>query len=130
MIALDTNVLVRFLVRDHDVQAEVARRLLEEELSEERPGYVSIAAVVELEWVLRSNYEFGRTAVATAILALLDVPNLQFESEAAVRRAADHSGGDFVDRLIHFVGAAVGCERTVTFDRRFAKLRNVELLQE
>jgi len=128
VIALDTNILVRYLVRDEVAQAKLARQLFQKELSTERPGYVSIAATLELEWVLRSGYGFRRDAIRAAILGLIDTPTLIFEAEGAVSRAAADGPGDFVDRLIHFVGAAAGCQRTVTFDRAFAKLDGVELL--
>lgn len=129
MIALDTNILVRYLVRDDAIQAELARQLLQEQFSSERPGFVSIAATVELEWVLRSGYSFGRDAIRTAVLELIDTPNLVFEAEGAVRQAIAAGNGDFSDRLIHFIGIAAGCEKTVTFDRAFARLDGVELLR-
>ena len=128
MIAIDTNILVRYLVSDDAGQADAARRLFENQLSAETPGFVSVASVVELEWVLRSGYGFAPGEIGTAIVGLIDTPNLIFESEAALRRAAGGGAGGFVDRLIHFVGAEFGCERTLTFDRRFAGLDGVELL--
>lgn len=128
MIALDTNVLIRYLVREDAEQAEVAAEFLEK-LSAERPGYVSTPVVTELEWVLRKGYGFERTAIRTAITKLLEVPNLVFDAEDAVRLAAESRRGNFVDRLVHFIGEAAGCERTVTFDRNFARLPGVELLK-
>ncbi len=128
MIALDTNVLIRYLVRDDAKQADVAAEFLQK-LSAERPGYVSTPVVTELEWVLRKGYGLEATAIRTAITKLLEVPNLVFDAEDAVRRAAENRRGDFVDRLIHFIGEAAGCERTVTFDRNFARLSGVERLE-
>jgi len=59
MIALDTNVLVRYLVRDDAEQAEAARALLES-LTTDRPGYVCREVAVELVWVLERAYGFSR----------------------------------------------------------------------
>ena len=98
-------------------------------ISAERPGFVSNAVVVELEWVLRSGYGLDDGAIRGALLSLMDTSSLAFEAEPAVRRAAESSKGDFSDRLIHFVGMAAGCDRTVTFDRKFARLPGVELLK-
>ena len=64
MIALDTNVLVRYLVRDELRQAEAARGLLES-LTSERPGYACREVVVELVWVLERAYGFPRDRIAT-----------------------------------------------------------------
>ena len=68
-------------------------------------------------------------AIRTAIIKLLEVPNLVFEAEDAVRLAAGNQHGDFVDRLVHFIGEAAGCDRTVTFDRNFARLQGAELFK-
>ncbi|MXX54385.1 MAG: type II toxin-antitoxin system VapC family toxin, partial [Gemmatimonadetes bacterium] len=64
MIALDTNVLVRYLVRDDEQQAESARALLES-LTQERPGYACREVVVELVWVLERAYGVSRERIAT-----------------------------------------------------------------
>ena len=128
MIALDTNILIRYLVRDDAEQANVAAVFLEK-LSAERPGYVSAPVVAELEWVLRKGYGFEPAVIRGAITKLLEVPNLVFETEDAVRLAAQNNRGDFVDRLIHFIGETAGCDRTVTFDRNFARLPGVKLLK-
>ena len=66
MIALDTNVLVRYLVRDDQHQAEAARALLES-LTIERPGYVCREVAVELVWVLERAYAFPRDRIATVL---------------------------------------------------------------
>ena len=51
MIALDTNVVVRFLVRDDPRQAEPARVLLES-LTAKHPGFLCRKVAVELVWLL------------------------------------------------------------------------------
>ena len=66
MIALDTNVLVRYLVRDDARQAEAARKLLEA-LTTERPGLVCREVTVELVWVLERAYRFSRDQIATVL---------------------------------------------------------------
>lgn len=128
MIALDTNVLVRYLVRDDPAQAQIAARSFQK-LTTEQPGYISSPVVVELAWVLRKGYGLEPKSIVAALVKLLDMPNLLVEDEDALRLAAESDHGDFVDRLIHFIGQHAGCERTVTFDRRFARLSGVELLK-
>lgn len=75
------------------------------------------------------KYGFEPNVIRAAITKLLEVPNLVFDAEDAVRLAAENNRGDFVDRLIHFIGKAAGCEGTVTFDRNFARLPGVERLK-
>ncbi len=128
MIALDTNVLVRYLVGDDLRQAQVAAGLFQN-LTTERPGYISSPVVVELVWVLGKGYGLESGAIVAALAKLLEMPNLVVEDEDALRSATESGHGDFVDRLIHFIGERAGCESTVTFDRRFARLSGVELLK-
>jgi predicted nucleic-acid-binding protein len=51
VIALDTNVLVRFLVQDDPSQAHLAGEIIDQ-LTEEAPGFVSREVLIELVWVL------------------------------------------------------------------------------
>jgi predicted nucleic-acid-binding protein len=128
LIALDTNVLVRYLVRDDPRQAQIAARLFQK-LTTERPGYISSPVVVELVRVLGKGYGFEPSAIVAALAKLLEMPNLLVEDEDELRLATESDHGDFVDRWIHFIGEHAGCEKTVTFDRRFARLSGVELLK-
>ena len=128
MIALDTNVLVRYLVRDDPRQAKIAARFFQK-LTSERPGYISSPVIVELVWVLGKGYGLEPSAIVAALAKLLEMPNLLVEDEDALRLTTERGHGDFVDCLIHFIGEHAGCDRTVTFDRRFARLPGVELLK-
>jgi predicted nucleic-acid-binding protein len=128
VIAVDTNVLVRYLVQDDPGQGDLARRLLEDEATPETPGYVTVVAVLELDWVLRGSYGFSARVVADVIAELMTAPNLVFEHADAVENALASPHGDLADNLLHGVGAAQGCAKTVTFDRKFARLDGVELL--
>lgn len=128
MIALDTNVLARYLVRDDPRQAQIAAGLFQK-LTTDRPGYISSPVVVELVWVLGKGYGFEPSAIVAVLAKLLEMPNLLIEDEDALRLATESGHGDFVDRLIHFIGEHAGCETTVTFDRRFARLSGVKLLK-
>ena len=66
MIALDTNVLVHYLVRDDTEQGETARALMES-LTEDRPGYICREVAVELVWVLERAYGYSRDQIATIL---------------------------------------------------------------
>ena len=128
MIAIDTNIFVRYLVQDDPSQGAIATNLLENMLTSENPGFVSLVAVLELDWVLRTQYKFSSLIAANAIAALMCSPSLIFESDAAVRAALGFKHGDLADNILHEVGQANGCTKTVTFDKKFARLEGVELL--
>lgn len=128
MIAVDTNIFVRYLVQDDPAQGAIATNLLENTLTTENPGFVSLVAVLELNWVLRTQYKFSPLIAANAIAALMSSPSLIFENDAAVRTALGFEYGDLADNILHEVGQANGCTKTVTFDKKFARLDGVELL--
>jgi predicted nucleic-acid-binding protein len=128
MIALDTNVLLRYLVQDGDTQALIATRLIENDLSVENRGFVSLAVVCELVWALGHTYKQSRAVIADTLFQILDAPQIEMDDDHLVRAALEQSSGDIADTLIHLVGQACGCTHTVTFDRKFARLPGVELL--
>jgi predicted nucleic-acid-binding protein len=127
MIALDTNVLVRYFVGDDAVQAAVARRIIEEALSSADPGFVSLVVLVELNWVLTRGYGCQPADVATIFAELIASPTILVEQADVVTVAIGLPHGEFGDNLIHAVGKSQGCRHTITFDRKFARLEGVEL---
>lgn len=132
MIGIDTNVLLRILVRDHDEQLRVAERFIATRCSKEEPGHVSRVVIAEIAWVLKDIYSYDRPQIASAIRALMDVSELEIESADEVHGAVadfDKSSAGFTDCLLARTNAAAGCEHTVTFDRKAAKLPGFELLR-
>lgn len=116
MIAVDTNVLVRFLVKDDEKQAQRARRLVEEEHI-----FVPKTVLLETEWVLRYTYEFGREAVAEALGKVCGLPEVTIEDTPAVRQAlAWHQEGfDFADAL--HLATSRQAEGFYSFDRELVR---------
>ena len=87
LFILDTNVLVRYLVRDDVQQAEVARRILES-LAAERPGFVCREVTVELVWVLNRSYDLSPQKITAVLLELLATEGIVIESAGDVAHAA------------------------------------------
>lgn len=129
MIALDTNVLLRYIVQDGGDQAQAANAFVERELSPASPGFVSLVVLCEMAWALGKTYRQPRSRIAGAVAALLEAPQVEVEAEPVVRAALSASAGDLADAVIHHVGQANGCVRTLTFDRKFARLAGVDLLR-
>ena len=102
-----------------------------EKLDEHQPGYVSVAVLVELHWVLRRAHQVPASRAAEVVQRLLDAKEIRVAEADVVRRALARAaeGIDFVDALIGELGAAAGCEATVTFDRRASHLPHMRLLQ-
>lgn len=83
MPGLDTNVLVRWLVEDDDKQAARAKELFEAARAEQTMYFVPSTVMLELEWVLRSRYQFDKATVLGTFNALLETQELEFQGEAA-----------------------------------------------
>jgi len=125
MIGLDTNVLVRFLVRDDEEQFERAQRLIQREARAGTPVLVSHLALLETEWVLRSRYKLTKTEILDAFSDLMSAVDLNVEDDAAIEAALftwKNSSAQFADCLIGARHRTLGCRATATFDTDAAKL--------
>jgi len=116
MVAVDTNVLVRFLVRDDAKQAGRAASLIRA-----NEIWISKTVLLETEWVLRSLYGFSPGSLAGAVQARAGPPTIFLEDEPAVARALDwfNEGLDFADAL--HLPSARNARQFATFDRELAK---------
>jgi predicted nucleic-acid-binding protein len=131
MIGLDTNVILRYIVDDDEVQSAMATRQFEA-LTPDNPGFISLVALVETVWVLRSIYECTRTQIQRVIETLLRTRGVFVEqSDLVWMSLATYSRGnaDFGDCIIESVGRAAGCDYTLTFDRDSARTAGMILLK-
>jgi predicted nucleic-acid-binding protein len=131
MAALDTNVLVRYLVRDDAKQLAIANKLIRTALAAGETLYVPITVTLELEWVLRANFEFSKEEVTHTLAHLLSASELSFESESAFEIALalyKKSNADFSD-CMHIALAHIANEHPLwTFDRAASKIDGAKLL--
>lgn len=84
MAALDTNVLVCFLVEDDPAQLAAARKLFAKCVRAGQSLFVPVTVFLELEWVLRAGFGFSKLEVLHALAQLLAAVELSFESESAI----------------------------------------------
>jgi predicted nucleic-acid-binding protein len=125
MIGLDTNVLVRFLVRDDEEHFERARKLIRREAQRDEPARISLLVLLETEWVLRSRYKLGKGEILGAFSELLSAGDVSFEDEPSIEQALfmwKDSSAQFADCLIGARHWALGCTATATFDQGALKL--------
>ena len=130
MIGLDTNVLVRYLVRDDLEQARAADALFSN-LSESNPGFLCREVLVELVWVLERAYDLPRGDIAQALDGLLESRELVIEAADRAAVAVDRyrkGGAGFADQMIALAGQGAGCRETVSFDRKAAGLPGMHLV--
>ena len=84
MIGLDTNVLVRYMAQDDTKQSAVAARLIEKELSNAKPGFISLVVLAELCWVLTRLSIASADELIAALEALLNTPQFLLHSHDVV----------------------------------------------
>ncbi len=132
MIGVDTNVIVRFLAQDDDVQSPTATRFMSR-LSRERPGFVSAVVLAEVSWVLSRAYKVSRDDLAEAIEGLLRSAELMIENADAAYRALSRyqasKSVEFADALIAQIALVAGADEVVTFDQTAASQLGVRLLR-
>jgi predicted nucleic-acid-binding protein len=122
VIGLDTNVMVRYLTEDDPLQSAAAARLIDS-LSASSPGFISLAVVVELVWVLQACYCADRDNLAQVLEKLLRSRELVVEQVELAWQALHRfsaSRADFADCLIERTAHAAGCDHIATFDRQAA----------
>ncbi len=123
MIALDTNVLVRLLVKDDAAQLALAQSYLREHCTPDDPAFVNRVVLAEFVWVLESYYTYARERVAQAIDGILATALLTVEDAQSVRAslARYRNGADFADALIATTNLHAGASTTLTFDKQAAR---------
>ena len=125
MIGLDTNVLVRFLVEDDEIQLAKARALINRESRSDHRVMISLLVLLETEWVLRSRYEFVKEEIIGVFSGMLESVEFEIEDESSVEQALylwKDSTAQFADCLIGARHKSLGCRATATFDGKALKL--------
>ncbi len=118
MIYLDTNVLVRFAVRDNEVQFKLAERLiLENEVM------VLAGTLIEFEWVMRSLYGIPRSSLADALRQICGMPRLAVDEDVVIERAIEAyaAGFDLADAVFIVQAEVRGGDRFATFDKKLLR---------
>ena len=130
MIALDTNVIVRFLVQDDEKQSKAAITFVNSLTAHER-GYICREVIIEVVWVLERAYHLPRKQIVPAIEGLISSRELVVEDGERVGVALSRylsGGAGFSDRMILLASETAECSGLATFDKTLAKDRGTILL--
>jgi predicted nucleic-acid-binding protein len=116
MVALDTNVIVRWMIRDEADQTTRARAIIDHQTI-----FATQTVVLEVEWVLRDAFKLDTQTVNKLLHAFCNLSNLTLESEEAVLDALEWhpSGLDFADAL--HLASSRAADQFATFDSRLRK---------
>ncbi len=131
MPALDTNVLVRYVVQDDEAQLASAKRLIRKCVSAGQTLFVPVTVTLEFEWVLRASFGYAKDEVMQALSSLFSAAELTFESERALEVALHlyrKGSADFADCLHIALVAQAGELPMWTFDKRAANVSGAQSL--
>jgi predicted nucleic-acid-binding protein len=132
MIGLDTNVLIRYIVRDDPRQTKAATRLIEMRCTPDDPGLVASIVMCEIVWVLDRAYGYDRATISAVLRRLLTVEELRVqESDLAWSALNLYEDGkaDFADYLIGLTNQIQDAVTTFTMDEEAAQSSLFDLLR-
>ena len=121
MIALDTNIIVRFLVRDDEKQSQSVYARFKQAEKDRETLLIPFLVLLETIWVLESAYDMHRNEILSALEDLRRMPILEFENEEILQRlliSGRNNKVDLDDLLIAFTAQDCGCDSMITFDRK------------
>ncbi|MFZ1029161.1 MAG: type II toxin-antitoxin system VapC family toxin [Limnoraphis robusta] len=133
MKGLDTNVIVRFLVRDDEQQWKIANQYINEALQANEPCLINNIVLCEVVWVLRSRYKLSREKLINTLETILKANLFIFENREAVEWAIAQmklGNADFSDYLITRINQTYGCSETASFDAKLGQLKEIKNLTE
>lgn len=133
MRGIDTNVLVRYIVQDDPLQSACATHFIEDDISAESAFSINGIVICELVWVLETAYGYPRASIAKVIEQILKTkqfhiaePDILWQSLSGYK----NEGADFADHYISHLNHSNGCEYTATFDKKAARLKHFQLLDD
>ena len=133
MKGLDTNLLVRYLVKDDPDQARAAIAFMRANCTPDSPCRINRIVLCELIWVRDSAYRYPRDLVADVLGKILRTGEFVIEDPDEAWRALRvyrASGADYADCFLAETNLAQGCDGTATFDRETGRLDGFELLAD
>lgn len=121
MTAIDTNVLLRYVVQDDPPQSARASRFINHMQAAGDRVFISKIVLCEAVWTLRYHYKYAKPDILHLLESLFAQSSFEIEDEASALRARDdyrrHAQGDFPDYWIGHTAKAQGCDPVRTFDQ-------------
>lgn len=128
MKAIDTNILIRYLIQDDAKQGGLAIELIESG----KPVFLTHTVLIEAVWVLTASYGLDRDAIVKVLYELTKNGFFILDKDQIISRALQdyQQGFDFADMVIGYYGVSKGCTSTYTFDKKAAKHCSFTLLSK
>lgn len=133
MPALDTNILVRYVTHDDEVQYQLAKKfILQSEFAVQERIFVPVTVILEAEWVLRSRYKFTKQQICDVLSGLVDTKQLEIDRFEAVIMAVllyQMNKADFADCLHTAIASEQDKTPFYTFDINASEVSGNQLLE-
>ena len=120
MKGLNTNVLVRYLVKDDKKQSEKAGAFIRQAVANGENCFINTIVLCEMVWVLETAYEFNKNEISDVLDRVLVTKQFEIERKDITRQAVHdyrEGRGELADYLIGRINQAHGCDATASFDR-------------
>ena len=116
MVAIDTNIIVRFLTRDHEAQYKKAYRIFDR-----HELFIPDTVILETEWVLSYAYNFPPRDICDALDRLFGLENVNITNARSTAQAIEwHRDGLDLSDALHLAHSQE-CDELFSFDARFIK---------
>ena len=120
MIAIDTNILVRYITQDDLQQAEAAENLLAIYNNKPQSIFINNIVLCEFIWVLEKGYKYTQQQISSTIRIILSTEEFAFEYHNVLWLALEEyelKNTDFSDSLISKLNYNLGYKQTFSFDK-------------
>lgn len=119
---LDTNLVIRFLLKDIPNQAEAVRKIL---ASDEEELVLTDVALAEIVWVLTSYYQLPKTDVVDKLLDLLTLDTIHANKQVLYKALFLYKSLniDFIDAYLAAFAEDGGIESIYSYDKDFDKIK-------
>ena len=124
MIAIDTNILVRYITQDDLQQAEAAENLLAIYNNKPQSIFINNIVLCEFIWVLEKGYKYTQQQISSTIRIILSTEEFAFEYHNVLWLALEEyelKNTDFSDSLISKLNYNLGYKQTFSFDKSAIK---------
>ena len=120
MIAIDTNILIRYITQDDELQSKAVERLLAKYDGETQSIFINNIVLCELVWVLDRGYKYSKEQITSTMRIIFSTTEFAFEHHNILWLTLEdyeHNKADFADCLIARINNNHGFKKTYTFDK-------------
>ncbi len=131
MIGIDTNILVRYIAQDDELQSGIATEFIENYCSNGNKIFVNHLVICELVWVLKKCYKLSKPKTIDVIQHILQTSQFSIENAQVIWQAlTDYKkySADFADYVVGRTNTFNNCDETITFDKKASKSNGFTLL--